>query len=69
MPFHPNSEQKKLIRQLIIMGAEYRLRMRLNRDYPIAIKMPQGADHLWCEQIEQILANHKIYISEEGDDV
>lgn len=66
MPFHPNSEQKQLIRNLIILAASYRLTLRLGRDTPVGVRIPDGGEHLWCEEIEQIMNNHKIYISEDG---
>lgn len=63
MPFHPTSEQKQLIRDLILMAEQYRDRNWYDIYHPIAISIPTGAEHLWCEQIEQILANHKIYVT------
>lgn len=62
MPFHPSSEQKQLIRNLINLAANYRQQWELYPDTPVGISIPLGAETLWCEQIEQILANHKIYV-------
>lgn len=71
MPFHPSSEQKQLIRNLINLAADYRKQWELYPDTPVGIGIPLGAETLWCEQIEQILANHKIYVTkselENGD--
>ena len=69
MPFRATSEQKLLIRQMITVAMQYRLTHRLGLDVPVATKIPKGAEGIWCEQIEQILTNYKIYISSEGEDV